>query len=704
MKQFLALFCIFSVFLVLVGLPVGVQAQTEGTNVIEIPLSDLNGDQPVNLSGLISSANLEFRIPDALLVVDQSWLSININPSELVDKERSSLTIMVNEQKVTSHALSEFTDGMLNIDLSSRIFHQGLNTLTFTAMLHLPDDNQTTCSNWGDPSRWLEISPDSSLHLVVSSTNLPLDLAFFPQAFIEPVDHYIAGTEKNETTFVLPDEPTLDDLTSLVSLAYLFGHHAGKDFQWQPKILSEKSSDINAFQNRGVVLLRSKRQVVAPPNQTGTDFILMRNSPWDISHPLLYLGDHNPQDGFSLVQMLGDPVRRAMLRTNLAYLEPGKVQPPEAFKDEYTFEQLGYLNRTVRGIGESSLIYNVFIPYDVEPTNAHLKLVISHSPDLDTDVSSILVYVNGFTVAGIVPTARSAQFQPIEVNLPAARFRPGENFIRFTFDLQLPYSSCERAPQSVWATVDSSTSLHVNFRQVVRTPTLTDYPMPYSDYPGVAFVLPDNYDLKTLEHITSLAFQLGQSSQLTYQPPVVFTASKFIPANADRVNLVLVGLPTDNSHIFAINRLLPQPFSDNGEGLEPGYGVFLPTPNEQAAIGLLETLASPWSSDRVILIVTGTNAQSLEWTWDVLLDPSYTQKFSGNVMMVGSETRLAESDGALPAVTFVDSPEVSHLPVVGNLFQKLEPSDVFPVLVAIESALLVFLGLLAVVRWRDRNK
>jgi len=704
MRRLITFVTSFSICLVIAGPPVNVHAQAGDTQVIEIALSDLNTGQPVKLSGLMGSANLEVRIPNTFQVIDQSWLSVKVNSSQVLDQDRSSLTIGLNERQVASYRLSQLTGGVMKIDLSSGMFHQGLNTLTFNAMLHLPDDNETACSNWDDPSRWLEIGLESGLHLVVSPTNFALDLASFPQAFIEPVNHYIAGTEKNETTFVLPDEPTIDDLTSLVSLAYLFGHDAGRDFRWQPKVVSEQSGDVSAFKDRGVVLLRSKSRVVAPPPQTGIDIVMMRNSPWDIGHPLLYMSDHNPQDGFSPAQLLGDPIRRTMLRKSLAYLKPGSIQSPAPFQDVYTFDQLGYVNRTVRGLGESSLIYRVFIPYNVEPTNAFLKLVVSHSPDLDTDISSILVYINGFTVAGIVPSARSAQFEPIEINLPAARFRPGENFIRLTFDLQLPFSSCERAPQSVWASVDASSSLNIRFRQTVRTPTLTDYPMPYSDYPGFAFVLPDDYDLRTLEYITSLAFQFGQSSQHTYQPPVVFTSSKFNPETTDRVNLVLVGLPTQNPHIFSINRLLPQPFTEDGGGLEPGYGIYLPNSNEQAAIGLLETLASPWSNDGVLLVVTGTDAESLDWTWDVLLDPVYAQQFSGNVMVVGSEARITGSSGAIPAVTFIDSPEVSRFPMVGRLFQKLEPADVFPVLVSIETALLALLALLAILRWRDRSK
>jgi hypothetical protein len=148
---------------------------------------------------------------------------------------------------------------------------------------------------------------------------------------------------------------------------------------------------------------------------------------------------------------------------------------------------------------------------------------------------------------------------------------------------------------------------------------------------------------------------------------------------------------------------MPQPFTEDGSSLEPGYGIFLPEPNQQAAIGLVETLTSPWRNDGVILVVTGTDAQSLEWTWDVLLDPDYAPKFSGNVVMVGSEARIAGANGVAPAVTFENSPEVSRFPVVGRLFQKLEPSDVFPVLVSIETALLILLALLAVLRWRNRN-
>ena len=164
MRRLITFVTSLSICLVIVGPPVNVHAQAGDTQVIEIGLSDLNAGQPVNLSGLMGSANLEVHIPNTFQVVDHSWLSVKVNSSQVLDQDRSSLTIGLNERQVASYRLSQLTGGVMKIDLSSGMFHQGLNTLTFTAMLHLPDDNETACSNWNDPLRWLDIGLERCCH------------------------------------------------------------------------------------------------------------------------------------------------------------------------------------------------------------------------------------------------------------------------------------------------------------------------------------------------------------------------------------------------------------------------------------------------------------------------------------------------------------------------------------------------------------
>ncbi len=676
------------------------------TNVVgmDIQLSELNAGQAISLAGLYSSSSLEIPIPDTYRVSGENWVLFNFLPSQQLDLERSSLTISLNDTQVASIRLNEQAGREKRVVLPAEKFRRGNNTLTFTAMLHLPDDNETVCSNWDDPSRWLNLSMESSLHLVVSPNDQVLDLATFPQSFIAPLDRFGTGSLANKTTFVLPNEPGSDDLTSIVTLAYLFGKQAGQDFPWQPVVRNEETFDAADPNQGGVVLLNSLPTRVGAPATPERDLLLLSNTPWNITHPSLFVGDTDGEDGFTPVTLLADPLRRVLMQGKMVYVDQEANQQPEAFKSLYTFEELGYLDRTVRGIGEGNLIYRVFIPYQMNIDGAVLRLVISHSPDLDTANSSIMVNLNGFTVASIASTDYNADFTPIEVHLPANRLRPGVNFVRLTFDMHTPYSSCERAPESVWATVGTNSELQVSFRETKRSPDLTDFPMPFSDYPSFAFLVPDEPNPQTLERIASLAFRLGQDAQFTNQPPVVIQASKFRPEATLFRNFIVVGLPTDNSVLKDINRNLPQPFTEDGKGLAPGFGVYLPNNKTDAPVGLVQILNSPWSLDGVLLVITGSNAQGLDWTWETLLDQAKESELSGNLMVVGSDERLADGSANAPLVTFEDTPDVTNVPVFGALLQKLQPGDVFPVLSVIEAAVLILLVVLFFIRRRREGE
>ena len=671
---------------------------------MDIQLSELNSGEAISLAGLYSSSSLEIPIPDTYMVSGENWVLFNFLPSQQLDLERSSLTISLNDTQVASFRLNEQAGREKRVVLPAEKFQRGNNTLTFTAMLHLPDDNETVCSNWDDPSRWLNLSMESSLHLAVSPNNQVLDLATFPQSFIAPLDRFGTGSMANKTTFVLPNEPSSDDLTSIVTLAYLFGKQAGQDFPWQPVVRDEETFDAAEPDQGGVVLLNSLPTRVGAPATPERDLLMLSNTPWNVTHPSLFVGDIDGEDGFTPVTLLADPLRRVLMQGKMVYVDQEANQQPEAFKNLYTFEELGYLDRTVRGIGEGNLIYRVFIPYQMNIDGALLRLVISHSPDLDTANSSIMVNLNGFTVASIASTQTSAEFTPIEVHLPANRLRPGVNFVRLTFDMHTPYSSCERAPESVWATVGTNSELQLSYRQANRSPDLIDFPMPFSDYPSFAFLVPDAPNAQTMERIASLAFRLGQDAQFTNQPPVVIQASKFKPEATLFRNFIVVGLPTDNSVLKDINRNLPQPFTEDGLGLAPGFGVFLPNNTTEAPIGLVQILNSPWSLDGVLLVITGTNAQGLDWTWETLLDQAKESELSGNLMVVGSDERLADGTANAPITTFEDTPDVTNLPVFGAMLQKLQPGDVFPVLSVLEAAVIILLVVLFFIRRRREGE
>lgn len=680
-------------FLFALLIPQG-QGRAAGSGSIDAPLQDFHGGQPIQLSGLYSSQTLNIPIPDTWVVTGENWIEITVRTSALLDRDRASLTITLNGLRVDSFPVSEFTDSPRRILIPANMFSQGNNDLTFTAMLYVAADKTTECQNWDDPSRWLSIEATSMLRLSYTTRDVPVDLAYFPQAFLQPLDQYLPDGGTSRLLFVLPDDSTADDQTSLMQTSYILGHEAGTDFSWEPEIVTESQFQDSLAAGKNIIFIdnipaRLKDSI--PPSDK--NFIAMFPSPWGGDRAVLVIGDKDRNDGFSPAAVFGDPTRRVLLRGNIAYLEDDYVPaPPPSFQAQSTFEEMGYNDRTVRGIGQQDLIYRFYLPYNVDPLTAELSLTLGHTPDLDTQSSSITIYLNGFSVAGILPTARSANPAPITVDFPAARFRPGVNFIRFSLDLHIPYTSCERAPQSVWATIFNSTTISLTYRDRVPIPSLNYFPLPFSDCSGATFVTPDHPQLGELTNISKFSFILGQTAQIASCSPRVIPASSFSGEKHGKDNLVMFGLPLDNPAILTVNSYLPQPFTPDGTAIQDGYGVLLPTADQTASLGLVEIVSSPWDASKSILLLSGNDSQGLEWTWEMVLDPAVRDQFSGNLMVVGSEKRSsaitsAGEQAAQPV--FQQTADVSRIPFIGPLLQRSGGMTPVPELVAVWAALLV---------------
>ncbi|HLO32418.1 MAG TPA: cellulose biosynthesis cyclic di-GMP-binding regulatory protein BcsB [Anaerolineales bacterium] len=674
----------------------------QGQNFIEVPLETFHDEKPVELQGLISNQTLNIPIPQNWLLGEENWLELKISASPLLDSARSSLTISLNGLQIGSYRITKIGETKQLIPISANMFTRGNNILTFTGTLYLPNDTQTNCQNWDDPSRWLVIQPGGLLHLSFTRRDLQVNLSNFPQSFIEPLDKYMPAEARKQTLIVLPADRTQDDLTSLSTISYVLGSHAAAGSDWQPEIA------INGQFNPDMVLNRNLIFVGTVPNEfqdrvsSDKDYIAMFPSPWGIGNAVMIIGDRNRQDGFSPASIFSDKARSVLLQGNVAFVDQLAPPAPLPFQNNFSLEDLGYLDRTVRGIGQQNLIYSLYIPYDIEPVLAHLNLELVHAPDLDTLNSSFTVYLNGFSIAGILPTARSSTGEPITISLPAKRFRRGINFIRIAFDLHVPSSSCERALESVWATVLNSSAVEINYRNRIPIPSLKSFPLPFSDYPGSAYVIPDQYSQKDLGYISRLSFMLGTSAYQANRPPEVMTATSFAHKKAEYSNVILVGLPSVNSVTRNTNDLLPQPFAKDGDSLEENYGVYLPTSNKDASVGLMQIIPSPWKKGGTVLVLTGTDQEGLDWTWDVILNPALRGSFGGNLMVVGSENRIDTTGPTSvqenPQAWFQQVADASNIPVIGPILQKSGKLFPVPALIAIGVALLVVICALWIMR------
>jgi len=680
----------------------------QNPNFVEIPLEAFHEEKPVELQGLISSQTLNIPVPKSWLLGEENWMEIQIRASPLLDSARSSLTIALNGLQISSYSLSKATETKQRIPIPANMFTQGNNTLTFTSTLYLPDDRQTNCQNWGDPSRWLAITPGGLLHLSFVRRDLQADLSNFPQALIEPLEKFLPKEARRQTLIVLPEKSTQDDLTSLSTISYVLGTHADSSYDWRPEIVTERQLNADIAASRNIIFIGDAPNEFQDSASNDKDYIALFPSPWGTGTAIMTIGDQDRQDGFSPASIFSDPARSLLLRGNVAYIDQHSLPASSPFQNNFSFENLGYLDRTVRGIGQQNLIYSLYIPYDVEPVLVKLHLGLVHSPDLDIQNSSFTVYLNGFSIAGILPTAQSSAGEPITIGLPAKRFRRGINFIRVAFDLHVPYSSCDRALETVWATVLNSSNLEVTYRNRTPIPSLKHFPLPFSDYPGFTFVIPDQYSQKDLGYISQLSFMIGTSAYQPSRPPEVMIATSFSQKKTEHSNVILVGLPSENSVTRSTNDLLPQPFTLDENSLQDGYGVYLPTSAKDASLGLVQIIPSPWVNGGTVLVLTGNDKQGLEWTWDALLNPALRDKFAGNLMIVGSAGRsetLGEVSGLEnPQALFQQVADASNIPIIGSILQRRGQAFLMPALVAVGTALfLVICTLLVISLVRNRK-
>jgi len=652
---------------------------------IDIPLQSLNSNQAIDLTGLISTQTVEIPIPGNWKITDQSWLEMDITASELLDLTNSALTISLNGLQVKSLKLEKIINTTQKIELPANFFKQGTNTLTFSGTLYLPDDLVTNCKGWDDPSRWLLIGPQSNIHIGLQKQIVASNLSHVPEVFLQPLERYLTSGA-DPLLFVLPDNISQDDLNTLSATSFFLGHEGGEDFVWDPQILTE--SEFNNHQNKdgNIIFINNIPAQFQANISTQKNAIALFPSPWGENKNILILFDQDREDGYSPALVFGDPTRSILLNGNIAYLDTAEQITPPPFKNNYSFEELGYLDRTIRGLGKGNLIYRVYIPYNIKPTSADLSLQLAHSPDLDVKTSSFAIYLNGFTVASILPTAQSANLEPIQIDLPPNRFRPGVNFVRFSFDLYLPYSRCDKAPDSVWATIFNQTTLEVTYREGTPTASLKYFPMPFNDYARSSFVIPDQPDHQTLNKVARLAFAIGGSSYYANKPPSILTATKYLASQPNHENFIFIGSGLDNPAIKNVNDFLPQPFTKDMTHLQDGFGVYLPSADQDASTGLLQIIPSPWGKDETILILTGTNSQGINWAWDVLLDSKIRSQFSGNLMVIGSAKKtnsISIAGDQNPDPYFQQTPVVINIPIIGKFLQKYGQSGSVSALIAI---------------------
>ncbi len=302
----------------------------------------------------------------------------------------------------------------------------------------------------------------------------------------------------------------------------------------------------------------------------------------------------------------------------VADVVPGAAAPPETSSGAISLASLGRADETVQGVGDHSLSFKLDVAGTLPGRSGiPLDVVLSHSPLLDMDRSSVRVVLNGVPIAATLFKDLPAARATVRVDLPPAAVRAGQNTVEVQFSLHTPslayLHDCGRIPvEQAWAVLHADTNYQLpETLSAASDVSLASYPYPFLDQNGMdntTFVVPPQ--VEGLGPFFQLLADMGRTARGQWLTPAVVPTTAFQP-NGLNANVVLWGAPADNPAIGQLGRALPITVDEDQRTRFVFSDDLRLSVRDQVELGIIELVPSPWARGRYVLVVSGTEPTAL---------------------------------------------------------------------------------------------
>ena len=157
----------------------------------------------------------DFTLPFGWQLAELPFLVLKFTHADILSPD-SVIDVALNRVPIGSTLLddSNISEGELVISLPERLLETGRNRLKVSVEMGLP--NIGRCDGLGNRRAWTVISNESEVFLPYNTNDLSPDLSLFPYPFSQ-------NSGFDQTTFVLPDQPSSQAFDELIQLAVRLG-------------------------------------------------------------------------------------------------------------------------------------------------------------------------------------------------------------------------------------------------------------------------------------------------------------------------------------------------------------------------------------------------------------------------------------------------------------------------------------------------
>ncbi len=620
----------------LLGYPMTVHGrQVEPEQRVTWPLPALTGADELRLTGYQPTTTLRFMLPPNWQQVTAGALTVayHVSPATLgapaYRRERlaepgPTLTIRLNGQApISSTLVAEM--GTQPFSLPIEQLQPGPNEITLSVFLPLKDDPQ--CLVADHPDRWFELEPGTQLALMLVPSSDPPKLTQYPWHFAP-----LGDQAPSPITFVVPDEPSDAELQALSSVAASLAGAASTQSDWQ--VLPESGFDPARLAGPAVLVGDANRNrhvaMVAPTGASADGWLHLSRPEWANGYPVLSVGGPNAQAVSDAAAALLNPtVVGEAAGPTVFVADPAAINPVQ-LGEVVTLAQLGYGQEMVKGTGLESITYTFERPLAWGARNGRFELRLSHSRELSWSPAPLAVYLNNQRVASVLFDAPEQSSSIVDIPLPAGLLQAGRNTLRLDFTLSVPEGRCGvDTLEGFWASVDPQSRLELprggwsGYIDLQHTPFqfVSDV-----DLADLGIVLPAKGTLRDLANALELVRVLDQAPSVA-APRLIRPESA--EQNVRQLHLIVLGEVARQPVLHELNPYLRAPFDLATGTLIETNGIHVPVAQPNAAV--VQTLRSPWASNRGILVATGDTERSAAAALELLTEPETWAGVTGNV-------------------------------------------------------------------------
>jgi len=541
------------------------------------------------------------------------------------------------------------------------------------------------------------VRPTSRLVLPHNLGNATTDLALLPRPFFQDGAFW-----QNEAILVVPDDPSVEELKSALSVAAGFGRLTGGDLMLT--LQSEGQLTADQFANNHLIFVgktaafssisglpTSVNEMVNTYPDDG--LVYLGESPWNLSKGVLLVSGGSDQGIVKAGQAVSTGLVLGSIEPNIALIETINPAGQSAtVSPQRTFFELGYPTNTIRGIGTINREYRFYVPPGQSASeNAYVNLNFAHSALLHYERSGLVITLNGVPIGSARFSDETAQSAEVQAPIPKDLIRAGYNSL-FVQIVLLPRDVCDTAVYSnFWVRVNGDSILQlpllpIQDNLVGRILDLSLYPEVFALSPSegsVAFIVPPA-DTNAWNVAVQVAENIGDQTNWSLSELEVAYANSVSDEILSLHDLLIFGKPSSLPLIAEMGDVLPAPFSAGSDlpseqNLQVGYRV-----PEDVSAGFIELVQSPWSSDRAVLAVLGSSDQGVLWSGDALTVPELSGNLAGDFAII-QDKQIITSDSRLVSKAVGSLPDVSNVQldreeISGAEIPTPRPSWVLPVL------------------------